>query len=182
MLAPAALLALASIACAQTAGPNSGTDLLQPSLGGNPNNPPSFTPGSTAPTADQAPPPGRFTPPSALSAPLVYGSPTGFGAGDTGFDSSNTGKRKRVAQQDQGSAIAPPATTFDEVPGPPPQVPSVPPTLPPPLPPEVYPARAAARPGATLPPPPGELPISNPPAVVYPLAAANRPGAVLPIP
>ncbi len=33
-----------------------------------------------------------------------------------------------------------------------------------------------------LPPPPGELPISNPPAVVYPQAAANRPGAVLPIP
>jgi hypothetical protein len=182
VLAPAALLALASIASAQTAGPNSGTDLLQPSLGGNPNNPPSFTPGSTAPTADQAPPPGRFTPPSALSAPPVYGSPTGFGAGDTGFDSSNTGKHKRVAQQDQGSAIAPPATTFDEVPGPPPQVPSIPPTLPPPLPPEVYPARAAARPGAALPPPPGELPISNPPAVVYPLAAANRPGAVLPIP
>ncbi|MFZ0527519.1 MAG: outer membrane beta-barrel protein, partial [Xanthobacteraceae bacterium] len=33
-----------------------------------------------------------------------------------------------------------------------------------------------------LPPPPTELPLSNPPAVVYPLTAASRPGAVLPIP
>jgi len=180
MLALVALFALAPApGVAQTAAP----DLLQPSLQGNPNNPPNFTPpGSAAPPANQAPPAGQFTQPTGLTAPPVYGSPTAFGAGDTGFDSSNTGKRKRVAQQNQGSAIAPPPTTFDAVPGPPPQVPSIPPTLPPPLPPEIYPARAAARPGATLPPPPVELPMSNPPAVVYPLAAANRPGAVLPIP
>ena len=48
--------------------------------------------------------------------------------------------------------------------------------------PSSIPAKAAARPGAVLPPPPTELPISNPPAVVYPTTAASRPGAVLAIP
>ena len=33
-----------------------------------------------------------------------------------------------------------------------------------------------------MPPPPDQLPISNPPAEVHPLTAASRPGAVLPIP
>jgi hypothetical protein len=120
--------------------------------------------------------------PSRVGATPVYGSPSGFGAGDTGFDSSNRPRSKRVAQG-IGTAIVPPAdTTFDPVPVSAPEVPSRPPALPPPLLPEVYPARAASRPGATLPPPPDQLPISNPPAEVHPLAAASRPGAVLGVP
>ena len=51
----------------------------------------------------------------------------------------------------------------------------------PPLP-EVYPKNAARRPGAIIPPPPDELPISNPPPEVHPLSAANRPGAQLQVP
>jgi len=170
---------------AQPADPNADTDLLQPSLQSNPNNPPTFVPGNTgtAPAA-QAPPAGQFTAPSRIGATPVYGSPTGFGAGDTGFDSTNTGgKRKRVAQTpDAGVAIAPGETTFDPVLQPQSEPPPPPPVIAPPPPPVVYPAKAAARPGAILPPPPDELPISNPPPVVYPLSAANRPGASLPIP
>ncbi len=52
----------------------------------------------------------------------------------------------------------------------------------PPPAPEIYPAKAADRPGATVPTPPEPLPVSNPPLQVYPRAAASRPGAVLPIP
>jgi len=168
---------------AQTPVPDPGADLLQPSLSGSPNNPLGFVPNSTTAPQDQAPPAGRFTVPSRSSAPPIYGSPTGFGAGDTGFDSSNSGKSKRLAQTpDQGSAIAPPETTFDQVAAPPPQVSSRPPVLAPPLPPEIYPAKSASRPGAALPPPPDQLPLSNPPAEVHPLAAAIRRGAVLPIP
>ncbi len=71
--------------------PDPDADLLQPSLQGNPNNPPSFVPGNTGTApADQAPPAGQFTAPSRIGATPVYGSPTGFGAGDTGFNSSNT--------------------------------------------------------------------------------------------
>ncbi|HXW39663.1 MAG TPA: outer membrane beta-barrel protein [Xanthobacteraceae bacterium] len=150
--APGVLIALAPAPSgAQTPAPQSDTDLLQPSLEGNPDNPPRFAPSGHSATlaADQAPPAGKFTAP-------VYGNPAGFGAGDTGFDSSNARKRKRL--------------------------PSVPPTLPAPPAPEVHPAKAAARPGATLPPPPGPWPISNPPPEVHPPAAASRPGAVLPIP
>ena len=152
--APGALITLALAPApsgAQTPAPQSDTDLLQPSFEGNPDNPPRFAPSGNSVTlaADQAPPAGKFTAP-------VYGNPPGFGAGDTGFDSSNARKRKRL--------------------------PSVPPTLPPPPAPEVHPAKAAARPGATLPPPPGPWPISNPPPEVHPPAAASRPGAVLPIP
>jgi hypothetical protein len=166
---------------AQTPVPDAGADLLQPSLSGSSNNPPGFVPNSATAPRDQAPPAGRFTVPSRSSAPPVYGSPTGFGAGDTGFDSSNRPKSKRLAQTpDQGSAIAPP--TFDQVAPPPPQVSSQPPVLAPPLPPEIHPAKAASRPGASLPPPPDQLPLSNPPAEVHPLAAANRRGAILPIP
>src|SRR5262249_23530448 len=75
-----------------------------------------------------------------------------------------------------------PDTTFAPVPAPPPQVSSQPPQLAPPPAPVVYPAKAASRPGATLPPPPSLLPISNPPAEVHPASAPNRPGAVLAIP
>ena len=164
-------------------------DLLQPALPGNPANPPRFAPSRNGLPASEAPPAGTFTAPAPAPTPAlppigttpVYGSPTGFGAGNTGFNSSNVPpKPPRTA--DQGAALAPVPQTFDALPAPPPQVSSVPPVLPGPPAPVVYPAKAAARPGAVLPPPPDELPISNPPAVVYPRSAANRPGATLPIP
>jgi len=170
---------------AQSANQDSGADLLAPALQGNPNNPPVFVPGNAgSPPPDQAPPSGKFIAPSRVGAIPVYGSPTGFGAGDTGFNSSNAPKPNRVAQAaDQGAAIAPPAdSTFDPVPETPPEPASRPPVLAPPPPPAVYPAKAAARPGAILPPPPDQLPISNPPAEVHPVTAAARPGAILPIP
>jgi hypothetical protein len=185
ILAAIAILALVPTrGSAQSADPNSNDDLLQPSLQGNPNNPPAFVPGNTGTApADQAPPAGQFTAPSRIGVTPVYGSPTGFGAGDTGFNSANTGRRQKLAQApDSGVAIAPNDMTFDPVQEIPPEPPSQPPVLAPPPPPVVYPARAAARPGAILPPPPEPWPLSNPPAVVYPLSAANRPGAVLPIP
>jgi len=186
LVAPVAVLLLGPIPSrAQTRISDSGVDLLQPSLQGNPNNPPTFTSPniSGAPPPDQAPPADRFTAPSRSGVTPIYGSPTGFGAGDTGFDSSNTTRHPRTAQvPDQNSSIAPPEPTFDQVPLPPPQVSSQPPVMAPPLAPVVYPAKAAARPGAILPPPPDQLPISNPPYEVHPLSAANRPGAVLPMP
>ncbi len=173
---------------AQTAVADTGTDLLQPSFTGNPNNPPRFRrPGRTTAASDQAPPTTSFSAPL-NSNPPVYGSPTGFGAGDTGFDSSN-GRRRRVRAPGTGASIAPPPApqpppteTFTPVAMPPPEVPSVPPRLPPPLRPTIYPLQAANRPGAALPPPAEELPISNPPPEVHPLSAANRHGAVLPVP
>jgi hypothetical protein len=162
---------------AQTTDPNA--NLLAPSLSGSPANPPTF--GNSKTTGPSS---NKFTAPSRVGAIPVYGSPTGFGAGDTGFDSSNRPKRQRTAPvPPPGSSIASsPDTTFAPVPSPPPQIPSRPPVLAPPPAPVVYPAKAASRPGATLPPPPSELPISNPPAEVHPASAANRPGAVLPIP
>jgi len=188
-LAPVALFALipapssAQSADQNAADPNANVDLLQPSLQANPSNPPTFVPGNTgtAPPG-QAPPAGQFTAPSRIGATPVYGSPTGFGASDTGFNSSNTAKRQLAQAPGSGVAIAPATSTFDPVPEIPPEPLSLPPVLAPPPPPVVYPARAASRPGAILPPPPDQLPISNPPPVVYPLSAANRPGAVLPIP
>ena len=189
-LAIATIVLLAAVAPAksqaQTASPGLSDDLLlQPSLPGNPDNPPSFAPPGTGGTLppNQAPPAGTFTAPSRIGAAPVYGSPTGFGAGDTGFNSSNA-PRKSVAQgSGQGTDLVPPGeTTFDAVPPEPPQVSSVPPALAQPPAPVVFPAKAAARLGAVLPPPPTELPISNPPAVVYPTTAASRPGAVLAIP
>ncbi len=169
---------------AQSTNQDYGADLLQPSLQGNPNNSEIFVPGNTgSPPPDQAPRPGSFNAPSRVGATPVYGSPTGFGAGDTGFDSSNTRKPNRVAQTpDRDAAIAPPGSTFDPVPVTPPEPASRPPVLAPPPAPVAYPAKAAARPGAILPPPPDQLPISNPPPEVHPGAAANRPGATLPIP
>jgi len=168
----------------ETTAPGPQADLIEPSALGNPN-PPSFAPpGSpTALPADQMPPSGTFTAPSRIGATPVYGSPTGFGAGNTGFNASNVPPKRSARAPDQGAAIAPPGeTTFEPVPPEPPQVSSVPPALPPPLAPVVFPAKAAARPGAILPPPPDQLPISNPPPVVFPRTAASRPGATLPIP
>jgi hypothetical protein len=183
VLAPVALVALSPLpSSAQTPATTSSVDLLQPSLQGNPVNPPAFTPGNSA-APGQAPPPGKFTAPSRIGLTPTYGSPTSFGAGDTGFDALNRTKRQRTARVPaQDSSIAPPQSTFDPVPAPPPQISSQPPVLAPPPAPVVYPAKAAARPGAILPPPPDQLPISNPPAEVHPFSAANRPGAILPIP
>ncbi|MFZ0608970.1 MAG: outer membrane beta-barrel protein [Xanthobacteraceae bacterium] len=162
-------------------------DLLQPSsLPGNPTDPPSFVPPGPGSALPGNPPTGTFAAPepapSRIGATPVYGSPSGFGAGNTGFNSSNVPPKQPQAA-DQGSALAPaPETTFDALPALPPPVSSVPPPLPQPPPAVVYPAKAAARPGAVLPPPPDQLPISNPPPVVYPQSAATRPGATLPIP
>jgi hypothetical protein len=169
------------------AAANPDADLFLPSLQGYPNNPTRFVLRGKTVTADQAPPAGAFSGsavPALPAAPPVYGSPTGFGAGNTGFDSTNARRRQKARIANGGSAIAPPqdSTTFDPVPAPPPELPSRPPAVTPPPPPEVYPAKAASRPGAVLPPPPDQLPISNPPAEVHPLTAASRPGAVLPIP
>jgi hypothetical protein len=167
-LAPAASLA-------QTASEN---DLLQPSPEGNPNALPRFQPpGEKAPPTNQAPPIGVFTAPSRIGATPTYGSPTGFGSGDTGYDATNRPKRKK-----RGKGAAPSTSTFEPVPNFTPPAPAKPPAPPKPPPPEIYPKNAARRPGATLPPPPDEMPISNPPAEVHPLSAATRLGAVLPVP
>jgi hypothetical protein len=169
---------------AQTAAPGSSVDLLAPSLQGNPNNPPRFRrPGDVA-QDNQVPPTNTFTQPSRVGAIPVYGSPTGFGAGNTGFDSTNTPRRRRrAAPASTASELAPPSeTTFAPVPTftspPAPR----PPTLRKPKAPELHPARAAARVGATLPPPPDPRPVSNPPPEVHPLTAANRAGGVLVVP
>lgn len=172
------------------------SDLLQPSLQGNPTNPPRFRrPGQTSFAAgDEPPQPGKFVAPTRIGATPVYGSPNAFGAGDTGFDSSNTPhskkKKKKLAQTPPPSApgvlVTPQTeTTFTPVPTFNPAAPAKPtpsaPAVPPP-PPVIYPKPAALRTGATLPPPPVDLPVNNPPAEVHPLTAANRTGAVVPVP
>ena len=170
---------------AQTAGP--GSDLLHPSLDGNPANPPRFRqPGETATPGNRSLPPGTFTATSRLGATPIYGSPAGFGAGDTGFDSKNTPRRKKLAQtppqSPAGGATPQPETTFAPVQSytsratSKPAAPKKPPV------PEIHPIKAATRTGAVLPPPPEPPPLSNPPPEVHPLTAANRPGAVLPVP
>jgi len=171
-------------AIAQTIG-NSGSDLLQPSLDGNPRTPPRFRRiGDASPAGDQPPRPGQFAATSRIGATPIYGSPTGLGEGNTGYDSSNTPRRKRKAQRQPAGNLSapPPETTFAPVPTltapPPPRLPaSTPPVLP-----EVHPAKAASRPGAVLPLPAEPLPISNPPPELHPLAAASRPGAAAPVP
>jgi len=184
--AVAAGTAFASTASmAQMPAANPGADLLQPSLQGSANNPPRFRrPGETRSAEEQAPPPGRFVAPSRVGATPTYGSPTAFGAGDTGFDSSNARRRKRPSPTPAvTSELAPqPETTFAPVPTltpPPPPKPPVP-TRPPPA--EIHPVKAAARPGAALPPPPDEPPVSNPPPELHPASAATRRGSALPVP
>ena len=182
---------------AQTPAPpanavTSASDLLQPSLEGNPLTPPRFRrPGQAAQAAaDQPPSPNRFTTPSRIGATPNYGSPNGFGAGDTGYDSLNTPrKKKRKAAKlppptsVPGTLIAQqPETTFAPVPTFKAAAPAAPAAPVKPPPPEIYPKRAATRPGAFLPPPPEELPVSNPPPEIYPLSAAKRQGAVVAIP
>ena len=180
LVAAIALLPLPALA--QTPGPGSG--LLAPSLDGNPASQPRFRQPGEAPAGNQPPPPGTFTATSRLGATPVYGSPAGFGAGDTGFDAMNTPRRKKLAQAPpSGSATAPqPDTTFAPVPrysSRPAAKLSAPKK---PATPEIHPRKAAVRIGAVLSPPPEPPPLSNPPAEVHPVAAATRPGAVLPVP
>jgi len=182
-----AALALSSTAAlAQTPTFDSGTDLLAPLPQENPNSPQRFRRPKDAAAApqDQAPPAGMFTTPSRIGATPIYGVPAGFGAGNTGFDSTNTGRRKRLAPAPPPGVPgqAQPDATFEPVPTFTPPAPPTAPTPQPPQPPDVQPLKAANRRGAVLPPLPDTLPVSNPPAEVYPLAAATRPGATVPIP
>ena len=171
---------------AQTALPDADTSLLKPSLDGGAASPPRFRRSNDVAAAadDQAPPADTFAPPTAIGAVPVYGSPPGFGAGDTGFDSTNTKGRKAQARPPAASGAASPdaTTTFTPLPTltSPAPLPAKPP--PPRRPAEIHPAKAAARPGADLPPAPEPTPVSNPPPEVHPLNAANRPGATVPIP
>jgi hypothetical protein len=158
--------------------------LLQPSLQGNPAKPPRFRKPGIA--DDQTPPDDTFAP-SRIGATPKYGSPQGFGAGDTGFNSLNLSarqKKKLMAQAPPPPApgVELPETTFDTVPTTQFEVPPVPPVRPAAPAPEVYPVKAGSRPGALPPPLYEPLPISNVPPEVHPLPAANRPGAGLPVP
>jgi hypothetical protein len=180
----AAVSASPAAAQAQTPLQQNGSDLLQPALEGNPSSPPRFRRIADTTTPVQGPPTSSFSATSRVGATPVYGSPTAFGAGDTGFDSTNARKRRKAAPTPStGSAAAPPPeTTFAPIQNyklPPPPAPPAPKK---PQPPEIYPKKAAQRPGAALPPLYEPLPVSNPPAVVYPAAAAGRPGAILPAP
>lgn len=184
--AVAALALSARAAHAQTPQFDSTTDLLAPAPEGNPEAPQRFrrVSDNAAPWQGQAPPPGTFTTPSRIGATPHYGTPPGSGASTTGFDSTNTGRR-RIAQSPPPAVPgqAQPETTFEPVPTfAPPAPANPPPPPPPPPPPDVQPLKASQRRGAVLPPPPDVLPVSNPPAEVHPLAAANRPGAIAPIP
>jgi len=174
--------------------PDPNAALLQPSLLGNPAKPLQFRrPGDAA--QDQTPAAGTFTAPSRIGATPVYGSPAGFGSGDTGFDSSNTPKNKKKALKAKappppGPGVIAPETTFDPLATTQFTTPATPTTMQPlaapaaaqPPAPEVYPAKAAARPGAVLPPLAQPVPIGNVPPEVYPLAAAHRAGATVPVP
>jgi len=174
--------------------PDPNAALLQPSLQGNPAKPPRFRrPGDVA--LDQAPTTDTFTAPSRIGATPVYGSPAGFGAGDTGFDSSNTPKNKKKALKAKappppGPGVTVPETTFDPLSTTQFSAPAQPTTMQPlaapaptqPAASEIYPAKAAARPGAVLPPPTLPVPIGNVPPEVYPLAAAHRAGGTVPVP
>ena len=187
-LAPAVGMAQApgngSGAVAQSAIPDPNAQFLQPSLQGNPNNPPRFR--RNGAFDNQTPPTGTFTAPSRVGAIPTYGSPQAFGAGGTGFDSANlskNGKKKLRAQViTPGPGVEAPETTFDPVPTTQFNTPAVVPAPPTGPPVEIYPSKAAGRPGASLPPPVQPLPVNNPPPEVYPLTAANRPGAKLPVP
>ena len=177
---------------AAIADPNAA--LLQPSLLGSQAKPPRFRrPGDTA--QDQAPATGQFTAPSRIGATPVYGSPAGFGAGDTGFDSSNTPKNKKKtlkakAPPPPGPGVSVPETTFDPLSTTQFSAPAKPTTMQPLAAPataqppasEIYPAKSAARPGAVLPPLVQPVPIGNVPPEVYPLAAAHRAGGTVPVP
>jgi hypothetical protein len=189
-LAVAVITAMSPPAAAQAPPPNpaNGSDLLQPSLQGNPATPPRFRQLNQSLSAVDQPPTNRFAPPAPtrIGATPVYGSPNGLGAGDTGFDSLNTPRRKRKKPAPTpvpGAGVAqPPETTFTPVPTFDPVAPPKPPPLSKLPPPQIYPQKAATRTGVSLPPPADELPVNNPPPEVHPVAAANRPGAALAVP
>ena len=177
---------------AAIADPNAA--LLQPSPLGNPAKPPKFRRAGDA-AQDQAPATGTFTAPSRIGATPVYGSPAGFGAGDTGFDSSNTPKNKKKALKAKappapGPGVNVPQTTFDPLSTTQFSAPAKPTTMQPlaapataqPPAPQIYPAKAAGRTGAVLPPPTLPVPIGNVPPEVYPLTAAHRAGGTVPVP
>jgi hypothetical protein len=166
-------------AAAQALFPDSTTDLLQPSIERNPK-PPGFQPFALGTTAQNQPPTATFTAPSRIGATPVYGTPAGAGAGNTGLDASNTGRRKRVVQAASSSGLD--QAQADELFEPGPTGGIAAPLTPAPSPPAIWPRKAAERTGASLPLPAESLPVSNPPPQVYPSRAANRPGAVLPIP
>jgi hypothetical protein len=193
MAAAAFVVLVSDPAASQTPSTNlaaASTDLLQPSLQGNPATLPRFRkPGQKRPSAEEPPPTNTFAP-NRIGATPTYGSPSGLGAADTGFDSLNVSraKRKTPAPPPVLRTIVPqpPETTFTPVPTYNPAI--APPPAPQQIkvpPPEVYPLRAAMRVGATLPPPPPPLQeelVNNPPPEVHPLAAANRPGSSLAAP
>lgn len=161
-------------------------DLLRPTLQGSPATPQRFRRRDDG-SADQTLAADTFAAPSRIGATPVYGSPPAFGAGHTGFDSSNTPpnkKRQRLAQQPPPPppGVMEPETTFAPLPTTEFAVPPKPPAAPTAPAPQVYPLKAANRPGAILPPLAEPLPVSNPPPEVHPLAAANRPGASTPVP
>jgi hypothetical protein len=189
---PGGLTPTNGMLAAAIADPNAA--LLQPSLLGNPAKPLRFRRSGDM-AQDQAPTTGQFTAPSRIGATPVYGSPAGFGAGDTGFDSSNTPTSKKKALKAKappapGPGVNVPQTTFDPLSTTQFSAPAKPTTMQPlaapaaalPPPPVVYPAKAAARPGAVLPPPVQPVPIGNVPPEVYPLAAAHRAGGTVPVP
>jgi hypothetical protein len=162
-----------------TQAPSSSGDLLQPSLQGSPATLPRFKRPSqgTNPIGNEGPPVGTFAASSIGTTP-TYGSPNGFGAGNTGFDSANIPQRRKRVRPAAGHA---PTTNETFAPSPvPPAGAHPPPVIPPPPPPEIYPKQAAGRVGATLPAPPLDTPLSNPPAEIHPLSAALRRGADLP--
>jgi len=166
--------------------PGSIAELLQPALDGKPATLPRFRRPEEKALPASTPPPGKFTAPTRIGATPVYGSPTGFGAGNTGFDSSGKPRRKKAAPTAAvGTTIAPqPEMTFTPVPTFAPPAPGAAKKLPPKRPraAEIHPLKAANRAGAVLPPPAEPPPLSNPPPEVHPLAAANRPGAVIIVP
>ena len=191
-----AILAMVALAprlgLAQSTVPEAGTDFLAPTIDGDPANPPRFRKPGTVPRTPngQTLPTGRFsntTVPSRIGATPSFGSPPAFGAGDTGFDSTNDPRRKSKAPVKNPNVVAPPPiTTFVPVKPTKPVTPGKAAAKPPakslPKSPEVHPATAAARPGATLPALAVPIPLSNPPPEVHPLIAATRPGAALPVP
>jgi hypothetical protein len=138
-----------------------GSDLLQPKLQGSAKTLPRFRrPGEPAPARGNQPPPtGKFTAPSRIGATPIYGSPPALGAGEIGYDSTNNRRRKKPAQPSTTSAGTPagappqPQTTFTPVPTYARATPPKGPAAKKPPPPEIHPLRAAARPGAALPPP-----------------------------
>ena len=186
VIAAVASVALdAGTAWAQTPLLDSGTDLLAPSLQSDPNNPQRFRrPNQKGVPQLEAPPPGMFTAQSRVGATPVYGAPPAFGAGNTGFNSTNKRRPKQLPPAGAAPGQAQPESTFTPLPalsGAAP-VKAKPALAAAPPPPQIEPHKAATRPGAVLPPQLEPVPVSNPPAVVYPAPAASRPGATLPIP